>query len=82
MMVVGTYSGKEFVVEDKGYTLVDTSTGEKKQVFVTKDRIITVREDAIEYWNEVKSDEYLERITGLVGYKPVDHPNKFGVDVV
>jgi hypothetical protein len=81
MMVVGMYSGKEFVVEDKAFTLLNEVNGERKQVFLQKDRVITVKYEAIEYWNEIRTDDYVSRIAALVGKQmPVD-PNTHGVDV-
>lgn len=62
MMVIGTKSGKEFMVDDKNYTLTNDVTGEATHIFTTSNRIITIHHTDIEFWDETKT---LERIKKL-----------------
>lgn len=62
MMVVGLYSGEQLIVQDRSYFIqVNQST---KQVFLSEDggRRYTVDEGRIEFYNEVNSYEYIEKI--------------------
>ena len=81
MMVIGTLSGKEFVVEDKNFVLTNNATGDVKHVFLAKDRLITIKAEDIEYWNETLTPERLERLETMLKEQPPVNPNTHGVDV-
>lgn len=59
-VVIGLKSGKEFVVDDKSYSFVNTSTGLITKVFtsIQEKRVITIPPDGlIEFYNEpLKAD--------------------------
>ena len=78
MMIIGTKTGKEFTVEDEGYELSNPVTGDTTHVFLTKDRIITIRDEDIEYWNEVRTDDYIDHLELL---ECGEVSNIHGVDV-
>jgi hypothetical protein len=62
MMVVGLYSGEQLIVRDRSYFIqVNQAT---KQVFISEDgnRRFIVDEARIEFYNEVNSQDYIDKI--------------------
>ena len=78
MMIIGTKSGKTFSVEDECYQSVDDMSGDITHTFLTKDRIITIRDWDIEYWDEERTDDHIAHLDGMDdGCTPLDR-----IDVV
>ena len=62
MMIVGLHSGEQLIVQDQSYFI--TVGQAVKQVFITEDgkRRVIVDESRIEFYNELNSTEYMDKI--------------------
>lgn len=83
MMIIGLYSGRELIVQDRSYFV---QVGETlKQVFITEDgtRRYIVDEKRIEFYDEVNTQEYLDKIHQSIKETSERNKNhKTGVDYV
>ena len=83
MMVVGLFSGKELMVQDKSFFI--TIQQVLKQVFISPDgkRRYTVDESQIEYYDEVNSQEYMDKIQeNIIATLQKEKDRVIGVDYV
>ena len=62
--IIGLRSGKEFWVQDKSYMFKDQQTGSIVRIYVTEDdqRLVVVKTDDIEYYDEPIKDGILESL--------------------
>lgn len=83
MMVVGLFSGKEIIVQDRSFFI--TVGQVPKQVFLSPDgkRRYTVEESRIEFYDEVNSQTYMDKIAETVKTTlKKEKDRKEGVDYV
>ena len=81
MMVIGFKSGKEFVVKDNN-NLLRRNDGELIEVFISEkgDRMITVRCEDIEYYNEANGEKQQTALRNALSRAPPS--TKSSVDVI